>query len=301
MLNTLLQNFPSFVITLGVVEPYAVAFFAVSGVLMIGMYFSVFRHAGTRGDSTRSDPKSKKEREFQKGEFDAGSSDGLREARSVEKSRGKSAGGMFVMGTLVSVFASLSLAGALYGFLPSIFQQRSSLGDSNLLVSGGGRVLAAEDDRPEGVPSAPMFESENFKIGHIAVGGESEIFFPNPETEQIEVSALSYRLVNDKDSGDTGVVVEWSTNKPTIGEVYYRKHSETDYRVVSEEKYNIEHELFLDDIETENTYVLYAKATDRWGNEKQGESYALYSGANTASLFDLLSDAFGDLFGWARR
>lgn len=161
--------------------------------------------------------------------------------------------------------------------------------------SSPGRVLGEEDE----ISSLPS--SENYRLGQISVGGDTEIYLTQQQNIPLDIFNISYRVMTEDNGERTNMLIEWKTNKPSRGTVSYRKHSEENFRTKEEESFNVEHALMLENLEPETTYVFYVTGKDKWGSDKEGERYAMYSGERLASLFDLLEEAFGDTFGWAMR
>lgn len=184
--------------------------------------------------------------------------------------------------------------------------------DGYVLVSGGeegfavtgdgtneeGKVLGEADTAQS---SVPIPKSENFRIGSIAVGGDNQMYLANTEDKKLDLLAIGYKTVIDENRENTGAIIRWETNKPSRGEVLYRKSSDTEFRSAKEDSFGWEHTIVLEKLGYSSTYIFLISANDKWGNTAKSENYALYSGSNSPSLFDLLAGAFGDIFGWAMK
>lgn len=147
--------------------------------------------------------------------------------------------------------------------------------------------------------AAAIPKSENFRLGYIAVSGDNQIFLENAENKKLALLDIGYKTVVEEGRENTDAIVKWKTNKPSRGEVLYRKSSETDFRRISEESFNREHTLIAEKLGYGETYVFFISAKDKWGNVTESEKYAFYSGSDSPSLFDLLEKAFKEMFGWA--
>ena len=185
----------------------------------------------------------------------------------------------------------------------SIAEERAQQSEEYILLgeqrsNAGGKVLGEEDiaDSEES-PFVP--KSQNFRLGSIAVGGDNQLYLVNTENRALELFSIGYKTVIEENRENTGAIVKWQTNKPSKGVVKYRKASDTDYRTASESSFGFEHTIVLEKLGYSGTYVFYIETQDKWGNTVKSENYALYSGSDSPSLFDLLAGAFGDIFGWA--
>lgn len=144
-------------------------------------------------------------------------------------------------------------------------------------------------------------KSQNYRLGFLSVGGDNRAYLANAEDKKLAVSSVGYKTVIDENRENTGAIIKWKTNKPSRGEILYRKNSDTEFRSIKESSFGWEHTIVLEKLGYASTYVFLIDAKDRWGNETKSENYALYSGSNSPSLFDLLASAFGDMFGWAMK
>lgn len=161
-----------------------------------------------------------------------------------------------------------------------------------------GAVLGETD---ESRSDAAVPKSENYRLGFIAVGGDNQLYLANKEEGKLEISQIAYKTVIDENEENPGAIIRWETNKLTQGEVLYRKSSDKEFRSVQEGSFGLNHAIVLEKLDHRSVYVLLISAVDKWGNREKSENYALYSGSDSPSLFDLLSQSFGDMFGWAVR
>ncbi|MEI9966637.1 MAG: hypothetical protein WDN67_03295 [Candidatus Moraniibacteriota bacterium] len=68
---------------------------------------------------------------------------------------------------------------------------------------------------------------------------------------------------------------------------------------LSESDYSFNHTVVLSDLDVASTYVYAITSEDRSGGQSTSDSYAVYTGTKSVSLFDLIADAIGQVFGWA--
>ena len=95
------------------------------------------------------------------------------------------------------------------------------------------------------------------------------------------------------------LVLSWKTNKLAKSEVAYSKGVGQAKKVVNEDDYSLNHSLIIPGLDQASIYVYTIVAQDRFGNEITSDSHAVYTGSRTVSLFDLIADAVGEVFGWA--
>ena len=91
----------------------------------------------------------------------------------------------------------------------------------------------------------------------------------------------------------------WQTNKLSQAEIEYAKGSGQTPKVAREEGFGISHSIIIPGLDQASTYVYVIKSEDRFGNAVSSEQHAVYTGSKTVSLFDLIADAVGEVFGWA--
>lgn len=144
-------------------------------------------------------------------------------------------------------------------------------------------------------------KSESYHLGFVAVGGDNQLYLAPNEEERLEISHITYKAIIDESKKNPGAIVHWKTNKPARGEVLYRKSSDEGFRSVKEASFELEHTIILEELGHQSVYVIAISSIDKWGNEEKSQNYALYSGSDSPSLFNLLSQSFGDIFGWAMR
>ncbi len=128
--------------------------------------------------------------------------------------------------------------------------------------------------------------SENYRVGDIAIGGEAEFFLSDDDPSPLEITDV-------RGDAFTG------TNKLAKADVEYSKGVGQTPKISSEDDYSLNHSLIISGLDQASTYVYTIKSQDRFGNEQASDPHAVYTGSRTVSLFDLIADAVGDVFGWA--
>ncbi len=156
------------------------------------------------------------------------------------------------------------------------------------------------DEVPEQtIPSVAPYQSERFRAGEIAIGGEAALFVPETDTSPLEIVSVRGEAFTEKGKNGAKLVITWETNKPAQSEISYGKGVGTAEGVIREEGYGTNHSLVIPDLAQSSTYVYVISSRDKWGNEAESEPYAVYTGAREISLFELIAGAVGDVFGWA--
>jgi hypothetical protein len=143
------------------------------------------------------------------------------------------------------------------------------------------------------------YQSENFRVGDIAIGGEAEFLLTEDAPESLEISAIRGEAFNEKNKQEVKLVLSWKTNKLAKSEIMYSKGVGQTEKTVSEDDYALNHSLIISGLDQASTYIYTIASQDRFGNKITSDPYAVYTGSRTVSLFDLIANAVGDVFGWA--
>ncbi len=143
------------------------------------------------------------------------------------------------------------------------------------------------------------YQSENFRVGDISIGGEAEFLLSEDSPEPLEVSSIRGEAFTEKNKQEVKLVVSWRTNKLAKSVISYSKGVGQAKKSITEEDYSLNHSVIIPGLDQASTYVYDIVSSDRFGNEIVSESHAVYTGSRTVSLFDLIANAVGDVFGWA--
>ncbi len=154
------------------------------------------------------------------------------------------------------------------------------------------------------VDQAPLFgdvnyQSENFHVGDIAIGGEAEFFLSEDNPAPLEVSSIRGEAFTEKNKQEVKLVVSWRTNKLAKSVISYSKGVGQAKKSISEDDFSLNHSVIIPGLDQASTYVYEITSDDRFGNQITSESHAVYTGSRTVSLFDLIANAVGEVFGWA--
>jgi len=158
----------------------------------------------------------------------------------------------------------------------------------------------------EAVAPAPVplfgtanFESENFRVGDVAIGGESEFLLTQDTPDPIAISGIRGEAFAEKNKPEVKLIITWKTNKLAKSEISYAKGAGQVKKVVNEDDFTTNHNLVIPGLDQASTYLYTIVTRDRFGNEVTSDQHAIYTGTKTVSLFDLIAGAVGDVFGWA--
>ena len=153
-------------------------------------------------------------------------------------------------------------------------------------------TLALPDDNAN-------YESENFKAGEIVIGGELQFLVDEDEVGALMVENIRGEAFTEKNKKEVKLVVTWTTSKLSLASVRYSKGIGQTERGVDETDYSYNHSVIISGLDPASTYLYTIDASDRYGNRVKSEPHAVFTGARTVSLFDLIAGAIGEVFGWA--
>ena len=165
-------------------------------------------------------------------------------------------------------------------------------------------LIQAGDSEAQVLDQIPLFgdanyQSENFRVGDISIGGEAEFLLSEDNPEPLEVSSIRGEAFTEKNKQEVKLVVSWRTNKLAKSVISYSKGVGQARKSIEEEDYSLNHSVIIPGLDQASTYVYDIVSTDRFGNEITSESHAVYTGSRSVSLFDLIANAVGEVFGWA--
>lgn len=167
--------------------------------------------------------------------------------------------------------------------------------------SGKAAPIKTETAVGEPVPllTDANYKSENFHVGEIAIGNESEFLLSESSPEPLEIGSIRGETFTEKNKQEVKLVLSWKTNKLARSEVDYSKGAGQAGKTIGEDDYSLNHSLVVSGLDQASTYMYTITSSDRFGNEVSSEPHAVYTGSRTVSLFDLIAGAIGDVFGWA--
>lgn len=143
------------------------------------------------------------------------------------------------------------------------------------------------------------YRSENFKVGEIVLLGEAQFLQTDEGIAPLSINGIRGEAFTEKNKQEVKLVITWNTNKLAAAEVSYAKGLGQTPKIVQTEDLAYDHSIILTGLDPASTYLYTIKATDRFGNVVTSEPYAVFTGARSVSLFDLIAGAIGEVFGWA--
>lgn len=143
-------------------------------------------------------------------------------------------------------------------------------------------------------------KSEHYVLGQVALGGDATLVVSDiREAAELAVTDVRGEAFLDKEKKGVNVLLTWKTSRLANAVVHYGKGGDAVMEDVVEDEYGLNHSMILSGLDQSTTYVYFITARDRTGHEVSTDSYAMYTGERTASLFELISGAVTDTFGWA--
>lgn len=160
---------------------------------------------------------------------------------------------------------------------------------------------APQASAPEPAPlfGTANFESEHFRVGDVAIGGESEFLLTEDTPDPLTISEIRGEAFTEKNKPEVKLIITWKTNKLAKSDISYSKGTGQTPKIVNEADYTMNHSLILPGLDQSATYLYTIVSRDRFGNEVTSDQHAIYTGTKVVSLFDLIAGAVSDVFGWA--
>lgn len=159
--------------------------------------------------------------------------------------------------------------------------------------------VVTEEAPPTLLNDTASYRSENFKAGEIVLLGEAQFLQGDEGIAPLTLEGIRGEAFTEKNKQEVKLVITWTTNKLATAEVSYAKGLGQTPKIAETDDFAYDHSLILTGLDPASTYLYTIKATDRFGNIATSEPYAVFTGARSVSLFDLIAGAIGDVFGWA--
>ncbi|HRZ95425.1 MAG TPA: fibronectin type III domain-containing protein [Candidatus Moranbacteria bacterium] len=143
--------------------------------------------------------------------------------------------------------------------------------------------------------------SEDYRISYLTTNGDTGLDL-NSEDQSLPLDIVDIKseVYSVKDKNETRMVLSWKTNKTAFSQANYSKKGEPIAKVVQENNFGLDHSITLSGLDADSVYWYKIKSRDRWGNEKTSDEFVFYTGAPNISFMDVLTNAFGKIFGWAK-
>lgn len=198
-------------------------------------------------------------------------------------------------GNIVTIVLA-ALAPFVFFFGLSIYenQQGSGVSTTQLPPVSLGTV------KGESTQDTAVLESESFQVRQISFGGEGNIVVDQSEILPLDIYDVRSEVLEGKNSSEgSKVLITWKTNKLALSDLSYSKRNGSGAATVGESFYGFAHSIVLDNLDAGTGYVYTVMARDRFGNQVASDRYAVYTGTKLLSVFEMLSTATKDVFGWA--
>src|SRR4030042_6296575 len=136
-----------------------------------------------------------------------------------------------------------------------------------------------------------MFGSENYNVPQIGTGSVVLNYTSAENQWPLEVGETKNEIFSDKKKNYKKLNLAWSTTKPTKCELKYAQSGSAAEKVFKEDDYSMSNSAMIEKLDSASTYNYTIVARDRWGNEKESDKFAVYTGAPELSFLDLLGGA----------
>ena len=143
-----------------------------------------------------------------------------------------------------------------------------------------------------------VLASANFRINNINVGG-NVLVLSNDNSQSLQIENIESASFADSKKNETSLVVAWQTSKMALSELDYSKNGGQSPVALEEVAYGFNHSAVIVGLDPGAPYVFQIKTKDRWGNEVDSDFFGVYTASKPVSVFDLISGAVGEVFGWA--
>lgn len=144
----------------------------------------------------------------------------------------------------------------------------------------------------------PLLSSENYQVTQLSFNGNL-VNLDDTENMPLELSDIRGEAGLNKDEKEARIFLSWKTNKLAVSKVEYFKNGEQNKKTIKESEYGFQHSIVISNLDPGGTYTYIVTVKDHWGNTKTSGYYAVYTGSPKESVFDLISNEFDELFGWA--
>lgn len=232
--------------------------------------------------------------------FDSQTKEGVSLSEPSEKIIGKPKQKVWqIVGAVLTLFVITLLIWWWFRGTPPTKTSSPSTSPANTSAPKTGDAPSTTESLPIPSQLESGYKSENFKAGEIVIGGELQFLQAEDESLPLSIENIRGEAFTEKGKQDVKLVVTWTTNKLSQATIRYSKGIGQAERSLQESDYSFNHSLIISGLDPASTYLYAIDASDRFGNIVRSEPYAVFTGARTVSLFDLIAGALGDVFGWA--
>lgn len=157
------------------------------------------------------------------------------------------------------------------------------------------------DENNEDVATEEEMISENYRVTQVRFGNNVVIENGRSREANLEIYQVKSENTISQEDDTPRIIISWRTNKEAISTVSYAKIDGKGAVNVNEEGYGFEHSMLLKNMEFSTIYTYKIEAKDKWGNKTSTEYFSAYTGDKSESIFDLITNAVEDVFGWAMK
>jgi len=143
--------------------------------------------------------------------------------------------------------------------------------------------------------------SENYRVSQVKFGGNAVIENGHSRDVSLEIYQVKSETFISQEDEDPRILISWKTNKEAISTVNYSKADGKSVINANEDGYGFEHTMLLTNMEFSTIYTYQIESRDKWGNKVNTEYFSAYTGDKSESIFDLITNAVEDVFGWAMK
>lgn len=141
--------------------------------------------------------------------------------------------------------------------------------------------------------------SENYKIDQVQFGGDATLAVADSENLPIAIDNVRTENFTNSKGDASQASITWKSNKLTISDVEYSKSGEGNSKTIHETDFGFGHSSTLSNLEPGTAYMYRIISTDHWGNKSTSDYYGFYTSSKATSVFDLITQKFKEIFGWA--
>lgn len=154
--------------------------------------------------------------------------------------------------------------------------------------------------KAEAIEDKKTMVSENYRVSQVQLGiGSVSIEKGSSRNVSLEIFQVKSETIISQEDNEPRILITWKTNKEAISNVEYAKSDGKSVVNITEDGYGFEHSMLIKNMEFSTIYTYRIESTDRWGNKTNTEYFSAYTGDKTESIFDLITNAVEDVFGWA--
>jgi flagellar basal body-associated protein FliL len=141
--------------------------------------------------------------------------------------------------------------------------------------------------------------SENYRVSQVKFTGNAVIENGKSRDTKLEIYQVKSENIISQEDNEPSILISWKTNKEAISSVEYAKSDGKNPVKAIEDGYGFEHTMMLKNMEFSTIYTYRIESKDKWGNKVSTEYFSAYTGDKSESIFDLITNAVEDVFGWA--